>query len=73
MDVSEAFGRAIKVRRAEVDVTQEALADKTGMSRAHISGIERGIHDTGTTVVFKLATALECKPSDLWQTAERFL
>lgn len=73
MDISEAFGRAVKARRAELGVKQDALADKAGMSRPHLSGIERGAHEAGVRVVFNLAQALECLPSDLWLTAERLI
>ncbi len=70
MKVAEAFGRAIKIKRAENDITQEELAYAAGMSRSHLSGIERGTVSVGLDVAYNLARALGCMPSDLWLIAE---
>ena len=63
----------LMARRAELGMTQEVLASKTDISRAHVSGIERGVHNTSVSAVYKIAEALDCLPSDLWLTAERLL
>ncbi|MFZ5699636.1 MAG: helix-turn-helix domain-containing protein [Pseudomonadota bacterium] len=73
MDVAEAFGRAVKARRAEQGITQEALADKGDMARSFVSGLERGEKAPTVHTVWKLAKALDCKPSDLWLTTERLM
>ncbi|MCB1616995.1 MAG: helix-turn-helix transcriptional regulator [Pseudomonadales bacterium] len=73
MDVSKAFGKAIKLRRIEVDLTQEALADKARMSRSFVSGIERGEKQATVPSVYKLAEALDTQPSRLWQQAETLM
>ena len=71
VEISEAFGRAIRVRRAELGISQEALAHRAHMARSFVSGLERGEHQPSVTSVWRLAKALECKPSALWEIAER--
>jgi len=71
MDIGEAFGKAVKIRRVEVGISQEALADKAGFARSFLSGIELGSKSATVNSVWRLAIALDCKPSDLWLTAER--
>jgi transcriptional regulator with XRE-family HTH domain len=71
MDIGEAFGKAVKIRRVEVGISQDALADKAGFARSFLSGIELGNKAASITSVWRLANALDCKPSDLWLTAER--
>lgn len=73
VDVSKAFGRAVKARRAECDLTQEALAEKGDLGRAFLSAMERGEKAPTIKTVWKLAMALDCKPSDLWLTTERLM
>lgn len=73
MDIAVAFGKAVKIRRIEVGISQEALADKSGLARSFLSGIELGTKMPTTSSVWKLALALDCKPSSLWLTAERLV
>ena len=39
---TNAFGQAVKVRRKQEKMSQQALADKVGISRNYLSQIERG-------------------------------
>jgi transcriptional regulator with XRE-family HTH domain len=71
VDILVSFGRAVKLRRVELNLSQEALADKASMARSFISGVERGATKASTESVWRLAEALNCRPSDLWITAER--
>ena len=71
MDIGVAFGRAVKLRRTELDLSQEELADAAGLARSFVSGIERGVSSASVQSVWKLAVALDCQPSDLWMSAER--
>lgn len=72
MDISVAFGKAVKLRRTELDMSQEVLADKAGVARSFLSAVERGVNQASIGSVWKLADALNCKPSDLWRVAEGF-
>ncbi|MEC4727869.1 helix-turn-helix domain-containing protein [Shewanella sp. D64] len=71
LKVGLAFGKAVKLRRIELGLNQEELADQADLARSFISGIERGVAKATVTSVWKLATALDCKPSDIWVVAER--
>lgn len=73
MDVSEAFGRAVKARRAELGRTQEDLSEAGGFGRSFVSSMERGEKAPSVKTVWRLAQALDCKPSDLWLTTERLM
>jgi transcriptional regulator with XRE-family HTH domain len=73
VEISVAFGKAVKIRRVEVGISQEVLADKADIARSFLSAIERGTKMPTITTVWKLAQAMDCKPSDLWLTAERLV
>lgn len=73
VDIAVAFGKAVKIRRVEVGISQEALADKAQVARSFLSGIELGTKMASIVSVWKLAQALGCMPSDLWLTAERLI
>lgn len=73
MDIKEAFGKAVKIRRVELGMTQEKLADRADMSRTFMSAVEHGEKAASITKVWAIAQALDCKPSDLWLDAERRL
>jgi transcriptional regulator with XRE-family HTH domain len=42
MDVIGFFGRAVRARRQQLGWSQEELADRAGLHRTYIGGIERG-------------------------------
>lgn len=73
MDVLVAFGKAVKIKRVEVGISQLELAGKSGLARSFLSGIELGTKKPTTESVWRLAEALECMPSDLWLITERLL
>lgn len=73
MDVAVAFGRAVKMRRAELDLSQEDVTDLTGLARSFLSGVECGRKRPTLDSVWRLTQALRCRPSDLWLVAERLL
>ena len=53
--------------RKQRGITQDELAQKSGVSRAIVSGLESGrIKVTTTQTLFKLAKALGCKVSDIF-------
>lgn len=49
----------IKALRAKRGMTQEALAEKTGLTRVHIARLETGNHDPTLSTLQKLAKALK--------------
>lgn len=68
---SEAFGKVLRALRAERGLSQEALALEAGIQRNYVSLIERGINQPTITIIFKLAAALEIKPSQMIELVER--
>lgn len=73
MDIGEAFGKAVKIRRVEIGISQEELAHKAEFARSFLSAIELGRKGASIQSVWRLAQALDCKPSDLWLTTERLM
>jgi transcriptional regulator with XRE-family HTH domain len=70
---SEAFGKVLRALRVERGLSQEALALEAGIQRNYVSLIERGINQPTITIIFKLAAALEMKPSQMIELVERAL
>ena len=57
----------IKEARIQMDMTQEELAEKSGISRATISALENGrVEVTTTDTLLKLAKALNRRVSDIF-------
>jgi len=52
-------------RRAKAEISQEELAQRSGVSRAWISRIESGTADVGLDVLDRLAIAFDVSVSDL--------
>ena len=52
------MGARIKLRRREKNITQEQLAEKTGVSTEHISRIETGSFRPSIALIEKLSDAL---------------
>jgi len=67
----EAFGKVLRASRVERGLSQEALALEAGIQRNYVSLIERGINQPTITIIFKLATALEIKPSQIIELVEK--
>ena len=65
-----AFGAAVRIRREELGLSQEALGYKTKVHRTYVSDIERGARNPTVKVIWKLAEALETQPSVLLGIAE---
>jgi transcriptional regulator with XRE-family HTH domain len=60
------FGRTIRRARRDLDLSQEALADRAGLSSKHVGEIERANKDPRMTTVLKLAKALELRTGELF-------
>ena len=68
-----AFGAAVRIRREELELSQEALGYKAKVHRTYVSDVERGARNPTVRVIWKLANALETQPSVLLGIAERVL
>lgn len=58
-----AFGAAVRARRKERKLSQEALADLAEIDRSHMGKIERGERNITLLNILKIAGALGIKPS----------
>ncbi|MBD2001419.1 helix-turn-helix transcriptional regulator [Leptolyngbya sp. FACHB-541] len=58
-DIKRRFGKAVRRRRRELDISQEELAERAELHRTYISGIERGERNTSLENIEKIAKALE--------------
>ena len=60
-----AFGQVVRALRLETGVSQEDLAHKANLERAHVSRIERGENQPTLWVILKLAEGLGVPPGRL--------
>ena len=65
MSLRDVMANQIKKWRARRALSQQALADKSGVSREYIARIELGQHDPTLSTIEKLAKALKVKPGRL--------
>lgn len=65
------YAGAIERLRRRLGMTQEALADASGISPSYLSEVERGYKRPSTDVMVKIAEALGMSPSDLLAYVER--
>ncbi|MCY4060812.1 MAG: helix-turn-helix transcriptional regulator [Chloroflexi bacterium] len=69
-DIDKAFGSAVKTRRLQLGLSQEALAFQAGLHRTYISDLERGRKGPSLRVVLRIAFALDMTAPDLVQLTE---
>lgn len=63
------LGKAVRARRKELGLSQEALADASGIERSHMGKIERGERNVTALNIIRICNALGCKPSDVFRLA----
>lgn len=66
-----ALGRAIRRSRDRRGFSQEELAQRCGLHRTYVGGIERGERNPSYTNILRIAEALGERPSGLIAAAER--
>ncbi|BDI16153.1 hypothetical protein ANSO36C_19550 [Nostoc cf. commune SO-36] len=66
LDINQRFGKAIRRRRREMDLSQEELAERAQLHRTYISSIERGQRNPSLENIEKLAKALNISISALF-------
>ena len=61
----KAFAAEIKARRGELQISQDELAYRAGLSRTFLGKIEIAQNQPSLTALFKLADGLQVSPDDL--------
>ena len=60
----EYFAKALRVKRAELGISQAKLAEKTGLTQGQLSQYERQVSVPSVSTVVKLADAFGCELED---------
>ena len=68
-----AFGDAIRARRKERGLSQEAFADEIPLYRSYVADVERGSRNLGLVNSLRIARALSIPLSELLADAEERL
>ena len=63
-------GRVIAVYREKKGLSQEVVSGLADIGRTHLSAIERGVRKPTLETFFKIADALDIKPSELMKIIE---
>jgi transcriptional regulator with XRE-family HTH domain len=63
---SNRFGHAVRTARAAAGLTQEELADRAGLDRSYIGGVERGERNPTLSVIEKIAEGLGVTLAELF-------
>ena len=65
MDIRSTFGNNLRHYRQKAGISQDALAAKMGVDRAHVSAMERGQQNVTIITLWHAALALDVKPAAL--------
>ncbi len=65
-----ALGHAIRQKRVESGMSQEAFAEKVGVHRTYIGSVERGERNVSLDNILRIATSLGLRASELLALAE---
>lgn len=67
-DILKKFGRRVKELRLQREITsQMALANKAGLDRTYIGGVERGERNIGLKNIEKIAKTLGVNTEELFK------
>lgn len=65
MNLVESFGARLQKLRKEQNISQEKLAELSGLHRTYISSLERGARNPTITTLHSIAKALNIEISNL--------
>lgn len=66
-------GKVIQRFREDKGISQEVLSGLAGIGRTHLSSIERGVRRPTLETFFRIAEALQTKPSTMLAEIERIV
>ena len=64
-EVQVRFGRKLRSMRTAKGISQEELAQRSGLHRTYVSSVERGERNISLANIAKLASALATRMADL--------
>lgn len=59
------FGARVRAERERLRISQEELADRAGLHRTYVGGVERGERNVGLLNLLRIAEALGLGPAEL--------
>lgn len=65
MDLKEVMARNLRRKRHDQKLTQEELAERSGLSARYLGAVERGDVSASVTVLGRIADALGVEPAEL--------
>jgi transcriptional regulator with XRE-family HTH domain len=65
MDIRKVYGENMRRYRIAAGLSQEAVAERMGVDRAHVSSMERGQQNVTLLTMWHAAEALGINPADL--------
>jgi transcriptional regulator with XRE-family HTH domain len=65
MDIRQVFGENLRRFRTQAGLSQEAVAVRMGVDRAHVSSMERGQQNVTLLTLWHASQAVGVKPADL--------
>jgi len=65
MDVRRRLGQNLKRLREQHGFSQESFADRCGLHRTYVSGIERGVRNPTVVILDRIARALDVPIGEL--------
>ncbi|CAQ82551.1 MULTISPECIES: cell morphology transcriptional regulator XreR1 [Photorhabdus] len=65
-NIKSLFGQRVRYIRMASGMSQEAFADRCGLDRTYISGIERGVRNPTLEVINVIASGLQIELKDLF-------
>ena len=71
MNIQEQFGRKLRAYRIERSLSQEELAEASGLHRTYISGLESGTRNPTIKIIVQVAKALGITASELLEGVDK--
>jgi len=66
-DIRLRFGKAVRRKRNKLGVSHEELADRCGLDRTYLGGIERGERNVALVNIERIARAFRSSLSELFR------
>ena len=67
----QSFGRVLRSLRSEKGISQEKLAELSGLDRSYVSLLERGLRQPSLETLFSIGDSLDVSPSEIVRMVEK--